>query len=166
MWRAQPPTQRGHFLLSQPSVCDGLGLPTCQDSCFRGERHGEFPDDIRRAVVHEEAKVADGRVENQRDRRGEGAQHLVASSLQSLVQTLHLLVFTLGEETAVCSPRSCCQDRGLSKREATAWTCDPRKEQLCGKRGFRQKTKTRGVLMGKGRGAITSIEGRHCCGCG
>lgn len=79
--RAQPPTQRGRFLSTRPSVFDWLGLPTCQDSCFRGEGHGEFPDDVRRAVVHEEAEVADGGMENQRDRRGEGAQHLVSSSL-------------------------------------------------------------------------------------
>lgn len=57
------------------------GLPTCQDGRFRGERHGELPDDVRRAVVDEEAEVADGRMEHQRDGRGEGAQHLVAGSL-------------------------------------------------------------------------------------
>lgn len=104
---------------------DWPGLPTCQDSCFGGECHGEFPDDVGRAVVHEEAEVADGRVEHQRDGRGEGAQHLVAGSLQSLVQTLHLLVFTLGVgvgggETVVL-PQLLCQatvlrrSRGLSE---------------------------------------------------
>lgn len=81
VWRAQSPIPRGHFLLTQPSVFDWLGLPTCQDGCFRGKCHGEFPDDIRRAVIHKEAEVADGRMENQRDRRGEGAQHLVSCSL-------------------------------------------------------------------------------------
>lgn len=50
------------------------------------------------AVGDKEAQVADGRMENQRDHRGEGAQHPVPRSLEGLIETFHLLVFTLREE--------------------------------------------------------------------
>lgn len=75
------PPHKGPLSIDLARCVRLAGLPTCQDSCFRGERRGEFPDDVRRAVIHEEAEVADGRMENQRDRRGERAQHLVSSSL-------------------------------------------------------------------------------------
>lgn len=101
--QARPQTQSGHSLLTVPFLCNWPGPPTCQDRGFRGERQGEFPDDVCGAVVHEEAQIADGRVQDQRDHRGEGTQDPVPSSLQSLIQTLDLVVFALRERR----PRGC-----------------------------------------------------------
>ena len=79
--RARPRTQSSRSPSTAPFVCNWPGLPTCQDSHFHGERRGDFPDDVRRAVVHEEAQVADGRMESQRDDQGEGTPDPVPGSL-------------------------------------------------------------------------------------